>query len=105
MENSELEHTALQLLKKLDIEIDSSNIEDCQWLPSKGPKKFLVKFSKGKDANRIRKVKKNMKGMDLSSIGIRSPVYINRAHRNRGSREAMAPSTFLLSNVFFLFFF
>ena len=39
MENSELEHTALKLFKNLDVEIDSSNIEDCHWLPSKGPKK------------------------------------------------------------------
>ena len=77
MQNSELEDTALQLLKKLDVEIDSSNIEDCHWLPSKGPKRVVVKFFKRKDTNRIRKVKKNLKGMDLSSIGIRSSVYIN----------------------------
>ena len=36
MENSELEDTALNLFKKLDVEIDSCNIEDCHWLPSKG---------------------------------------------------------------------
>ena len=41
------------------------------------PKRVIVEFSKRKDANRIRKVKKNLKGMDVSSIGIRSPVYIN----------------------------
>ena len=29
IENSELEDTALQLFKKLDVEVDSSNIEDC----------------------------------------------------------------------------
>ena len=76
IENSELEDTVLQLLKKLDVEIDS-NIEDCHWLPSKGPKSAIVEFSKQKCANRVRKVKKNLKGMDLSSTGIRSPVYIN----------------------------
>ena len=77
IENSELEDTALQLFKKLDVEVGSSNIEDCNWLPSKGPKRVIVRFSKRKDANIVRKVKKNLKGMDLSSNGIRSPVYIN----------------------------
>ena len=69
--------TALQLFKKLDFEENSSNIEDCHWLSSKGPKIVIVKFSKRKDGNRVRKVMKNLKGTDLSSIGIRSPVYIN----------------------------
>ena len=31
IKNSELEETALQLLKKLDVEVDSSNIGDCYW--------------------------------------------------------------------------
>ena len=77
MEISELEDTALKLFRKTDVEIDSSNIEDCHWLLSKGPKIVIVKFPKRKDAKSIRKVKKNLKGMALSSIGIRSPVYIN----------------------------
>ena len=77
MENLELEDTALKLFKKLDVEIDSPDIEDCHWLPSKGPKRIMVKFSKQKDAKSIWKIKKNFKGMDLSSIGFRSPVYIN----------------------------
>ena len=46
MENSEMEDTALNLFKKLDVEIDSSNIVDCHWLPSKGPKRAILKFSK-----------------------------------------------------------
>ena len=79
IKNSELEDTALQLFKKLDVEVDSSNIDDCHQLPSKEPKRVIVKFSERKDANRVRKVKKNLKGMDLSSVGIRSPVYINNS--------------------------
>ena len=31
IKNSELEETALQLFKKLDVEVDSSNIGDCYW--------------------------------------------------------------------------
>ena len=77
MENSELKDTALKLFKKLDVEIDSSNIDDCHWLPSKEPKRVTAKFSKRKDANSIRKVKKSLKGTNLSSIGVRSPVHIN----------------------------
>ena len=64
------------MFKKLDVEEDSSNIEDWHWLPSKEPKRVIVKFFKRKETKRIRKVKKNLKGMDLSLIGIRSPVYL-----------------------------
>ena len=35
MECSGLEYPALTLFKNVDVEIDSSNIEDCYWLPSK----------------------------------------------------------------------
>ena len=77
LENSELDDTSLKLFKKLYVEIDSSNIEDCHWFPSKGPKRITVQFSKRKEGSSDRKVKKNLRGMDLSSIGVRSPVYIN----------------------------
>ena len=77
IKNSELEDTALKLFKNLGVEIDSCNNDDCHWLPSKEPKRVTAKFSKRKDANSIQKVKKNLNGMDLSSIGIRSLVYIN----------------------------
>ena len=68
MDNLELEDKALKLFKKQDVEIDSSNIEDCHWLPSKTPKRVTVKFSNWKDASNIWKVKKNIQIMDLSSI-------------------------------------
>ena len=67
----------MYIFRKLDVEIDSSNIKNCHWLPSKGPKRAIIKFSKRKDANRIRHCKKNLKGMDLTSLGISSPVFIN----------------------------
>ena len=75
MDNLELEDKALKLFKKQDVEIDSSSIEDCHWLPSKTPKRVIVKFSNWKDTNNIWKVKKNMQIMDLSSIVVRFPVY------------------------------
>ena len=43
----------------------------------KRKKRIIVEFSKQKDANRMRKVKKNLKGMGWSSIDIPSTVYIN----------------------------
>ena len=66
MEDSELEDS-LKLFK----------IEDYDWFPSKGPKRVNLKFSRRKDANSSQKVQKNLNGMDLSLIGIRSPVYVN----------------------------
>ena len=60
----------------------ASSIEDWHWLPSKGSKRVIIKFSKRIYANSNRRVKKNLKGMDLSSIGNRSPVYINQAYVN-----------------------
>ena len=60
---------------KLDVKIDSSNIEDCHWLLSKGRERAIIKFLKRKDANRIHHCKKNWKGMNLSSLGIFSPVF------------------------------
>ena len=74
-----LELTALNVFKKLDNKIDSSNIERCHWLPSKGPKRVIMKFSKRKDAKRIRHCKKNMKVLDLNSLSISSPVFINNS--------------------------
>ena len=65
----DLEVTALNIFRKLEVEIVSSNIEDCHWLPSKEPKRLIFKFSKRKDANKIRH-------MDLTSFGIFSPVFI-----------------------------
>ena len=49
IDQKDLEGTALNIFRKLDVEIDSSNIEDCHWLRSKGPKRAIIKFSKQKD--------------------------------------------------------
>ena len=64
------------MFKKFNVKVGSSNIEDCHWLPSKGPKRVIVKFSNQKDTDRVWKVKKSLKGIDVSSIGTRSPVNI-----------------------------
>ena len=77
--SKDLGDIALNIFRKLDVEMNSSNIEDCHWLPSKGPKCVIIKFSRRKDANRIHHYKKNAKRMDLPSPGISSPVFINNS--------------------------
>ena len=58
--------------------VDPSNTGDCHWIKSgKGAKKVIVKLSRRKDANKIRLLKKGLRGMNLSSLGISSAVYIN----------------------------
>ena len=75
--NDDLEKPTIKIFDKLDVAIDPSNIEDCHWLKINGPKKVIIKFGRRKDANLIRKNKKNLKGMNLCSVGINNPVFIN----------------------------
>ena len=75
--NDDLEETTINILDKLDVAIDPSNIEDCHWLKSNGPKKVIIKFARRKDANLIRKNKNQLKGMNLFSISVNNPVFIN----------------------------
>lgn len=72
-----LQDTAPQVSNKLDIDIESSNIKDCLWIPGIGSKRVFIKFSKRKCTNRIQGKEKNLRGMDLSSVGIRYSIYIN----------------------------
>ena len=60
--------------------VDPSDVEDCDWIKySKDAKKLIVKLSRRKDTNKIRLFKKVLKGMNLSSLGINSTVYINNS--------------------------
>ena len=67
-DQKDLEETALNILRKLEVEIDSSNIEDCHWLPSEESERAIIKFSKRKDANRIHHFKKKLEenGFDFT---------------------------------------
>ena len=75
--NDDLEETTIKIFDKLNVAIDPSNIEDCHWLKSNGPKKVIIKFARHKDANVIRKHKNKLKGMNLCSTGINNPVFTN----------------------------
>ena len=77
-DNTKLEETVLNVFSTIDVTVDSENIEACHWLKSKsGVNKVIVKFSKRKDAERVRNAKKKLKSTDLSAVGIKNPVYIN----------------------------
>ena len=69
--------TTIKIFDKLEVAINLSNIEDCHWLKSNGPKKVIIKFARHKDANIIRKNKNKLKRMNLCLIGINNPVFIN----------------------------
>ena len=76
--DKDLEVKVLNLFQKIDIEVHPDNIEACHWVKSNaGPKKVIIKMSRRKDADKIRRAKKKLKGLDLSSIGINSAVFIN----------------------------
>ena len=66
----DLEETTIKIFDKLDV-------EDCHWLKSNGPKKVIIKSAWCKDANLIRKNKNKLKGMNVCSIGVNNPVFIN----------------------------
>ena len=51
-----------------------SNVEDCHWVASRTSKKVIIKLSRRKYANKIRRVKKNLKNLNLSSLGMKNPV-------------------------------
>ena len=63
--NDDLEKTTIKIFDKLDVATDPSDIEDCHWLKSHGPKKVIIKFARRKDANLIRKNKNKVKGESL----------------------------------------
>ena len=52
IKNDDLEEKALTIFENLELTIDSSNVDDCHWLPRNG-KSFIMKLSKRKDANKI----------------------------------------------------
>ena len=57
-----LESKVLQMLEKIDIPIDSTFVEDCHRLPSKGsPKKVIIKLNRRKDIGKILLNKKKLK--------------------------------------------
>ena len=67
----------LKIFNEIGVNIDSKKVEDCHWLKTLRPKKVIIKFSRHKDANKVRTEKKNLKGKNLTSQGINKPIYMN----------------------------
>lgn len=76
-QDSELEETVLNVFDKIDVSVQPEHIEACHWIKSNGSAKVIVKFSRRKDADKVRKAKKKLKSANLSTMGITNPVYIN----------------------------
>ena len=75
---NDLEGKVLKLLGKIDVEVHPDHIEACHWKKyNAGLKKVIIKISRRKDADKIRRAKKKLKGLNFSSIGINLAVYIN----------------------------
>ena len=67
----------MNILEKNDVEVHPDLTEDCQWIKSNaGPKEVFIKTSPRKDADKIRRTKEKLKGLDLPSICISSAVFI-----------------------------
>ena len=78
IDENKLEETVLEIFEKIDVVIQQENIEACHWLRSdRSGKKVIIKFSKRKDTDVVRKSKKKLKTVKLTSLGISNPVYIN----------------------------
>ena len=60
--NDDLEETTIKMFDQLNVATDPSNIEDCHWLKSNGPKKVIIKFARRKYANLVRKKQKQTEG-------------------------------------------
>ena len=71
----DLEGKVLKLFEKIDVEVHPDHIKACHWIKSNAePKKVMIKMTRCKDADKIRRKKKKQKDLDLSSIGINSAV-------------------------------
>ena len=78
IDKGELEGKVLTVLSKLDVNIDPVSVEACHWLKSNNKgKKAVLKLSRRKDSDEIRRVRSKLKTTDLKSMGITTPVYIN----------------------------
>ena len=71
LRNENLEETVLKVFEELDVVVDPSNVEECHWVASRTSKIVIVKLSRHKDTSKIRRVKKNLKNLNLSSLGIK----------------------------------
>ena len=70
----------LYILEKVGCKIDPDNIEDCHQL-SKKSDNVIIKFSKRKDCQRVLRVKKDLRNLNMEDLGFHgeNEIYINRS--------------------------
>ena len=51
-EDSQLEGTVLQIFEKMELKVDSLNVEDYHWLKRNGSSEMVIELSKHKDGDR-----------------------------------------------------
>ena len=56
-----METLTLKILKETGADIDPTNVEDCHWINTKGPKKATIKFSRRMHVNKVRMAKNKWK--------------------------------------------
>ena len=57
--DNDVEGKVLKLLEKTSVEVYPDHIEACHWIKSNAePKKVIIKISRRKDADKIRRAKK-----------------------------------------------
>jgi len=79
VEHNDLEEKVLFILKKIDVDIPSQNIEACHRVGKQGT--TIVKFSRRKDISKIFLNKKKLKHVDENSLLIpeNTRIYINES--------------------------
>ena len=78
IDDGELEGKVLTLLSKLHGNINPANVETCPWLESNNKgKKAILKRSRRKDSDEIRRERSKLKITDQKFIRNTTPVYIN----------------------------
>ena len=72
-------------------------------MKSSGSKKVIINFARRKDANPIRKNKTKLEEMNLCSIGIHNPVFIDDSLCSYYKCYGDNAKNFGLVNIFMLF--
>ena len=77
-----LKSNVFEILKEINVPVDSSLVEDCHRLPSKGlPKKVVIKLNSREDIRRILSNKNKLKNLkpELANLPGETNVLINES--------------------------
>ena len=78
IDNGEIEGKVLTVLQKSHGDINPANVEACPCLESNNKgRKAILKRSRRKDSDKIRRERSKLKTTDQKFIGNTTPVYIN----------------------------